>query len=100
MAVTAPKPTVPPSGRRRLILRRHARIQNNRPAVCGQHRAKTKVIYDTPESAQAAADELHALDGKTLYPYPCPRSKHGHHHHSSTRPSETDQPDPGRTDHP
>lgn len=80
-----PKPTMPLAARRMAVLRRHARLsRSGRPEMCNATR-DLKVIFDTRESAEAAAAELLEADPTTRRQraYPCPQSRHGHHHLAS-----------------
>ena len=88
---------------RREITRRYARLtKSGAPKFCHAGQAEldqrarsglnplpTLIIYDTAESAQAAADEMEQLDGIRQWAFPCPRSRNGHAHLSRRPPRET-----------
>lgn len=45
-----------------------------------------KIIYDSQEQAQAAADAMHRLlSERQQFPHPCERSKYGHYHLTTQR---------------
>ncbi|MDN5751283.1 MAG: hypothetical protein L0H64_22730 [Pseudonocardia sp.] len=77
------------------VLHRHARLTTGgRPVFCTPSRAEIagvvslrqgrgtdgKVIYDTRETAEAAARELETLGARALRSYVCGRSRSGHFH--------------------
>lgn len=77
---------------RRAVIVRHARLlPGGAPNVCLPTKAERRadpnwqarhppVIYPDREAAEAAARELADLDGVTMVPRRCPRSRSGHYH--------------------
>lgn len=81
------------------IIKQYARPlwsgSDNKPMRCkagkderggGLLAAEGKIIYDSLEQAQAAADAMwRLLHERRQFPYPCERSKHGHYHLTTRR---------------